>query len=861
MNDRHADSCNSCDGFSDSPLPRNRPGLPSLAYRLATHGVFFERMRQCLSLQPELRQLTARTLEDPTIALLDAWAVTLDVLTFYQERFANEHYLRTAVERRSILELARAIGYELDPGVAASAALAFELETGAGAPASARIDTGLQVLSVPGQDERPQTFETVESLEARPEWNRIVALQHRVQDAGRGAPTLIFEGLDTRLALGDALLVVARGRRNDPTSAAWDLRFVTAVELDRPAGQTRIGWQSARRPGTSSLAPGDHPQVFALRRRAAPFGHNAPDWRAMPESLKLEYADVGRPDQLPGEWPRFALEVAEPQTLHLDAPYPKVVAGGWLVLHKPPHVELYRVTSAAASSQTDFTLTAQTRQVTLEGENFSSFEGFRRHTVVLAESEELPLALESIPAPVQGRRILVAGSVTGLEAGRRLLLRGVEAPGDGRRSLRDAAAVTEEVRLEALVPGVGINTLVLEQSLQRQYLRPTVEIFANVVPATHGETVTQVLGSGSGTAFNQRFDLHRSPLTYVSAATAGGAASTLEVRVNEVLWRPVPSFFAGQADDPTYIVRHGDDGETTVQTGDGIHGARLPTGNENVRATYRVGVGLAGEVAADTLTLLRTRPLGVRSVTNPRAAHGAADPESLADARANAPRTVLTLDRVVSRQDFEDFARAFAGIAKARADVVWLGERRQIQLTLAAAQGQAVTADSELAKNLRLALEGVKDPAQAFELAGYQPLPFEVAARLAVDGAYRRDDVFQAVRQRLSTAFDFQRRAFGQPVSASEIVAAMQRVEGVIAVDLDRLDLTSPARLPVDPGIRNREARGAPRARSAPPAFLHAEPARFAVDGEGRGVILPAQLLTLDRVRLTPLDLRSEEHR
>ena len=53
------------------------------------------------------------------MGVLDAWAVVGDVLTFYQERIANEGFLRTATERLSVLTLARAIGYELKPGVSA----------------------------------------------------------------------------------------------------------------------------------------------------------------------------------------------------------------------------------------------------------------------------------------------------------------------------------------------------------------------------------------------------------------------------------------------------------------------------------------------------------------------------------------------------------------------------------------------------------------------------------------------------------------------------------------------------------------------------------------------------------------------
>ena len=43
---------------------------------------------------------------DLAIAILDAWATVAYILTFYQERIANEGFLRTATERMSILELA-----------------------------------------------------------------------------------------------------------------------------------------------------------------------------------------------------------------------------------------------------------------------------------------------------------------------------------------------------------------------------------------------------------------------------------------------------------------------------------------------------------------------------------------------------------------------------------------------------------------------------------------------------------------------------------------------------------------------------------------------------------------------------------
>ena len=95
----------------------NRPGLLNLQYRIGTHNKFRTSMITSLASKESLQKLTARSNDDLAIALLDAWAIVADVLTFYQERMADEGFLRTAKERISVLELARTIGYELRPRV------------------------------------------------------------------------------------------------------------------------------------------------------------------------------------------------------------------------------------------------------------------------------------------------------------------------------------------------------------------------------------------------------------------------------------------------------------------------------------------------------------------------------------------------------------------------------------------------------------------------------------------------------------------------------------------------------------------------------------------------------------------------
>ncbi len=99
-----------------------------------------------------LRGLTTRDDDDFSIGLLDAFACAADVLTFYQERIANESYLGTARERVSLQEMGRLIGYRLRPGVAAETSLAFTLETPPVPPAAAQARARHVRHRVPGED-------------------------------------------------------------------------------------------------------------------------------------------------------------------------------------------------------------------------------------------------------------------------------------------------------------------------------------------------------------------------------------------------------------------------------------------------------------------------------------------------------------------------------------------------------------------------------------------------------------------------------------------------------------------------------------------------------------------------------------
>ena len=189
-----AGDCDCCAGITvETPFAiDNSPSLDRIAYRSGTYARFRNSIAARLSSSafPALARLRTRSGDDFTIGLTDGFAVMADVLTFYQERIANEAFLRTATERLSVRELARLLGYALLPGVAAETWLAFVLEETRGRPtgaaSSVSIPAGTKVQSIPGQDELPQTFETIAAIDARVEHNAIRVQTREPQAIGPG---------------------------------------------------------------------------------------------------------------------------------------------------------------------------------------------------------------------------------------------------------------------------------------------------------------------------------------------------------------------------------------------------------------------------------------------------------------------------------------------------------------------------------------------------------------------------------------------------------------------------------------------------------------------------------------------------
>ncbi|MBC6961577.1 MAG: putative baseplate assembly protein [Nitrosomonas sp.] len=424
-----------------------------------------------------------------------------------------------------------------------------------------------------------------------------------------------------------------------------------------------------------------------------------------------------------------------------------------------------------------------------------------RETTVYTQSELLELAEEPIVEPFCGEEsefLELDDLYDGLEPGRWVIVSGERSDIPGTSGVRSSelamlSSVVQNVQFankEKTTPLAGdkLHSFIkLDKPLAYCFKRDTVTIYGNVVKATHGETRREVLGSGDGAKALQSFVLKQPPLTFVAAANPSGVDSTLRVFVNDIRWRESDTLAGLTPTERRFITRTDDDGKTAVVFGNGREGARLPTGIENIKAEYRSGIGKAGNVNAEQISMLITRPLGVKEVINPLRASGGADKETRDQARKNTPLAVKALDRLVSVQDYEDFTRIYAGIGKAKAVELSDGRRQLVHITIAGIEDMPIETSSDLYRNLQQALLDCGDPYQAIRLEVRELMLIVISANIRILPDYQWEPVVTKVRAMLLDAFSFERRELGQDVLLSEVISVMQAVPGVAYVDVDVL--------------------------------------------------------------------------
>jgi len=261
-------------------------------------------------------------------------------------------------------------------------------------------------------------------------------------------------------------------------------------------------------------------------------------------------------------------------------------------------------------------------------------------------------------------------------------------------------------------------------------------------------------------------------------------------------WERVPDFSASGPDDHHVVVDH-TTGEIlfgpAVREPDGSirqYGAVPPKGAA-ARVRYRRGGGAAGNVRRGAITVLKTSIPYITRVSNPTAAFGGRDGETIENAKDRGPIVLRTRNRAVTSEDFEQLAYAATrDVARVRAITGDDGGIRVLVVPHVPSDGsrmafeQLVPADEtleQIAETLdRTRVVGTR---VIIERPTYQGVTViaRIKARVSADPDRLQTRALEALFRYFHPVFggpDGDGWPFGRPVQAGEVYAVLQNLDG-----------------------------------------------------------------------------------
>lgn len=747
----------------------NPPGQDAIAYRVGHYSTFRQALLRPLKdtegqpQEMELKNWNPSAKGDLALQMVEWWAYLADILTFYNERVANESYLRTADLTESVRRLIRLLGYRPRPGIGATGVVAALMN----ARTPFTLPPGFQLQSKPGPGKQPQVFELnaatpvsfPDAVEADPAPDSTLLADETEPFKGK-SNSVLLKGTITAAKVGDRLLILNRFH------TPYALGTVAEVRQEKdPRGSvnTRVRFSES------------FPDLAGAR---------ATDYRL---AKSLLFAHLWPYPAGPG----FVIDTPK-TTVQLEAITRGIKVGDPIlfeILNASPNPQLVSVTAYA------------------EAVWYANPSG--------PDPSQPPESANIPPIPIPHTQLSIQPALTGIadsaEGRAQVLVR--HAWQDVGELLETPARslIAVPATLIALPPAVfppGNNLPVLLEDADGQGVRatgsvssegkslqltdlpeppvaltPPLRVLFDLLPVSRGKTVVnEILGSGDASLAGQEFILQKSPLTYLPSPDSflsDSYKSTLRVWVNGVEWLEAPGFYGQMADGRIFVTAEDESNRTHVLFGDGENGARLPSGSNNVVASYRHESG-AETPPADTLTVIQQPHPGLKAVRNPVAAGGGADPDPPAQIRRYAPQSVLAFGRAVSAGDYETIAAQTPGVARARAYWAFDPEAQRTSVTV------YVGDDVNAVAAARAALARAGDPNRPVLVKQALLLPVSVNLSLRIDPRFVPAHVTAAATAALTDPntglFGIKVIRIGQGIFRSQIFGACLSVPGVLAV-------------------------------------------------------------------------------
>jgi uncharacterized phage protein gp47/JayE len=252
---------------------------------------------------------------------------------------------------------------------------------------------------------------------------------------------------------------------------------------------------------------------------------------------------------------------------------------------------------------------------------------------------------------------------------RRSILRFAKAVG-----YKVSAATASSVTVVASIPTPNPSPITIREGttftadnvifeVDQDYILPAGSLTVNV-GASQGQSYTQdFLSDGQP---NQIFELLQFPVIQ----------NSLTVFVDDIQWTEFDFIVFAAATDKAYVLSFDENNKGTVTTGDGTFGS-IPPNGVTVRVNFRVGGGSEGNITAGAINtsipaFINDITLTSISITNPQAASGGSDAESIDHAKLFIPKHLKTIDHAVTDDDYDTLSAGFSDptvgtVAKANA--------------------------------------------------------------------------------------------------------------------------------------------------------------------------------------------------
>ena len=791
-------------------IPRQLAGFPDIRQRL------LERLADTDNPARQSALGTWRPYSDDFGSMsLEMWAYVADILGFYDERVANESYLGTAERRPSVRRLVGLLGHTPIAGIAGTATLAAIAD--GSVAVTVPLATGVRSRSFNGNP--AQVFETARETVIHPLLNSWAVEPFRrrptVDTSFFVGDTSAPEGdkksgksgsgenrvnrilfLPEGFGLAEAELCLIEARPGE----AFDEEVSRITKIESFGGSDGKSYsRAAMRP---SIVIDDEVDLSTLRARR-PTQQVLPTVNEPKGSGKTGLPPLSNPN--PGEPTRLFVDGA-PTPFRVNDPV--IVA---LDLDgDDPGCHFARITSVTPSVAemtgippgtftdadgdsvplpapkivvTELQLSPPVPEEFLNENRVSFHHGFveaGQPTNVCRMSVSAADLAGSVGVPFAGT-IRLPSDTPALAA-----QISAAASGD-TKVLEQCFLLTDSEMRGALLDGrvtvaqdgtARFQALDASQIPDETYQLP-LTVFGNLLDVTRGESVrAEVLGSGDRRQAGQRFKLRKKPLTYLPGTATGSSAladSTLTIRVDGIEWQLVPGFFGCGPNDQVYTVHHDDQQNTFVTFGDGVRGARVPSGVENIVADYRFGAG-ADAPPASGIRQLAGAVKGLRAVRSPVAAAQGRDPDGPEDLRSSAPTTALLMGRAVSAVDFAALTRNAPGVVSATANWLWIPEQFQAGVVVHYIGDAVPTTVNNL-------LRDQADPTVPISVTQAQPIEVQLALTVEVDPRFVPADVAAAVHDHLAGGLlNLPNAVIGGTFWTTHLYEAVAQVPGAVSV-------------------------------------------------------------------------------